>query len=375
MSERKRLSNKHNLFRETSFHFKAAALTAKRHLTNVAAGTKSFRRSNALVQQPVISESTSDLWNVEDNDYNRLLTFGKVQNLRVAARKLDGVEVVANATFSFWQHVGMPTERKGFVLGREIREGCIVPTIAGGLCQLSNALYDAALKAGFEIVERHRHTKVIKGSLAEADRDATVKWNYIDLRFRSQTPFRIEIEFTDDELVVRFKGSSRHDPNVTEIQKPVSKLNDCYSCGNATCFKHPQKVKAIPAVNRTAFLLDEHWKEHSDYINRVRSPHDVAIVPFAKDFPLRIKRFEWKDIGSTISSTRLSLQVLTYSGWVRIQAKLKANLPSLLLHRDESVLMAMKPLVPLDCAHLVVSQNLLPFAQREGLLWDVRTTC
>ncbi|TMJ35729.1 MAG: hypothetical protein E6G87_11825 [Alphaproteobacteria bacterium] len=28
-------------------------------------------------------------------------------------------------------------------------------TIGGGLCQLSNALYEAALAAGFEIVERH----------------------------------------------------------------------------------------------------------------------------------------------------------------------------------------------------------------------------
>ena len=66
-----------------------------------------------------------------------------------------------------------------------------MPTIAGGLCQLSNALYDTALKANFEIIERHRHTKVIKSSLAEQDRDATVKWNYVDLRFKSTRSFRM----------------------------------------------------------------------------------------------------------------------------------------------------------------------------------------
>ena len=69
-------------------------------------------------------------------------------------------------------------------MGRELREGCLVPSIGGGLCQLSNALYDAALRAGLQVVERHRHTQVVPGSLAESDRDATVFWNYRDLRLR-----------------------------------------------------------------------------------------------------------------------------------------------------------------------------------------------
>ena len=94
----------------------------------------------------------------------------------------------------------------GFVEGRELREGCIIPNIGGGLCQLSNALYDAALKANFEIVERHAHTQIVAGSLAELGRDATVFWNYVDLRFRSPAPFRIETRLDSGELVVRFLG-------------------------------------------------------------------------------------------------------------------------------------------------------------------------
>ena len=41
-------------------------------------------------------------------------------------------------------NLGRITARKGFVLGREIREGCVVPTVGGGICQLSNALATAA---------------------------------------------------------------------------------------------------------------------------------------------------------------------------------------------------------------------------------------
>ncbi len=89
-----------------------------------------------------------------------------------------------NEVFSFWRHVGRPTRGRGFADGRELREGCIVPSVGGGFCQLSNALYAAALDAGCEIVERHAHSRRVPGSMAEAGRDATVFWNYVDLRFR-----------------------------------------------------------------------------------------------------------------------------------------------------------------------------------------------
>ena len=47
-----------------------------------------------------------------------------------------------------------------------------MPSIGGGLCQLSNAIYDVALRAGLQVVERHRHTQVVPGSLAESLQEA-----------------------------------------------------------------------------------------------------------------------------------------------------------------------------------------------------------
>ena len=95
--------------------------------------------------------------------------------------------------FSFWRQLGRTTRRRGFAAGRELREGCLVPSIGGGLCQLSNAIYDAALCQGLEIVERHRHTQVIASSLAERDRDAVVFWNYVGLRLRADSAWRQEV--------------------------------------------------------------------------------------------------------------------------------------------------------------------------------------
>ncbi|HEU0049312.1 MAG TPA: VanW family protein, partial [Nitrososphaera sp.] len=103
----------------------------------------------------VVAEARSDLWKLEDPS-EAYLQFGKVQNLRCAIRRMNGVIMPADGVFSFWKQIGRTTTRKGYTMGRELREGCLVPSLGGGLCQLSNTLYDAVLKAGFQIVERHR---------------------------------------------------------------------------------------------------------------------------------------------------------------------------------------------------------------------------
>ena len=188
---RKQLTEKHNFINDTIFRVKTIMLSGNRIIKNLLNPTLKFRDKSELINEQIISFSESDLWNPFDNKDNWILTAGKVENLRIASKKINGIEIKANEVFSFWKHIGNPNIGQGYVIGREIREGCILPTIAGGLCQLSNALYDSALKANFDIIERHKHTKVIKGSLAEQDRDATVKWNYIDLRFKSNFDFRI----------------------------------------------------------------------------------------------------------------------------------------------------------------------------------------
>ena len=277
------LLNKHNLVAETKFHLKSFILIVKRQLQNSVSRISQFSDQSQLKSQPVISFSESDLWNKDDNAQNWILTAGKIENLRIAVKCINGVEVPANQVFSFWKHVGNPNLGKGYVVGREIREGCIIPTIAGGLCQLSNALYDAALKANFEIIERHKHTKVIKGSLAEQNRDATVKWNYVDLRFKSHHAFRIEAELSFDKLIVKFKSAEKATSPVNNSNTLLqsSKLNDCYSCGNFACFKHPDRtiIKQEKAI--TTFILDERWIEYEDYIKSIATNKDFFIVPMS----------------------------------------------------------------------------------------------
>ncbi len=109
-----------------------------------------------------------------------VLERGKLRNLALAAPHLDGLVIAPDAPLSFWRAVPRPTAARGYQHGMELRGGCIVPSLGGGLCLLSNALFAAAAQLGWRILERHAHTMAVPGA---DPLDATVFWPHVDLRF------------------------------------------------------------------------------------------------------------------------------------------------------------------------------------------------
>ncbi len=349
------------------FRFKSLGLQSKRAVSDiVGSGAKRFAKSSGLVNRPLIAESKSALW-TEIEPEERFLVAGKIQNLRVAIAALDGLEVPAGEVFSFWKHVGRTTKFKGYVEGRELREGCIIPNIGGGLCQLSNALYDAALKANFEIVERHAHTQTIAGSLAEQGRDATVFWNYVDLRFRSEHPFRIEVKLTSDHLVINFRGTKQELPTLHQIQKTpkIDHVNSCASCGMDDCFRSVKPEKNID-FGKTAFLVDEFSNEFDRYIQMNRTAKDLLFFPLDGN---RFKKANYAWTTSGFSSTAQSAVITAVRAFKsrRLAAQGAARQKNLLATYEQLAESYAKKL-SFDVLHVVVQQNLLPYLWRNGHL-------
>lgn len=367
--DRETLTTVHDKKNSLLFFIKTKLLALKRMVENVQSRIQQHPIQSTLSQTPIIARSESELWNPDDNPQNWILTAGKIQNLRIAIQHINGLEIPANTTFSFWKHIGNPNWGKKYVIGREIREGCVVPTIAGGLCQLSNALYDAALIAGFEIVERHRHTKVVKGSLAEKNRDATVKWNYLDLRFRSNHAFRIEARLTDSQLIILFKSTSvgNSPDQSTVISQPVSSLNDCYSCGNTSCFKHPTGKIAENKSGTTVYILDEQWPEYEHYLTQTISQNTLVLVTSHNNRWLKSKRYQWSfPKGTTHKSVNFT--ALRRAIQLRLAVYKKRNPFEAALKTDQLIAARLIKQVPIDCTHLVIAQSLLPFCWKSGLL-------
>jgi vancomycin resistance protein VanW len=141
-----------------------------------------------------------------DPGAHELLEQGKCVNVALAAPSLHGVVLDPGRPFSFWRAVGPPTAALGYRHGIEVRGGCVVPSIGGGLCLLTNALFRAAAEMNWVILERHGHTLEAVPSADEPwGVDATAAWPYIDLRFavpRGGSPARLGVRVDGDVLVV-----------------------------------------------------------------------------------------------------------------------------------------------------------------------------
>jgi vancomycin resistance protein YoaR len=189
---------------DSLFWLKSRLLMLRRAALNALARERPPRHRLAALPASAIllAHDEHRLYTLSD-PRERLLEMGKVQNLRIAAAAIDGIVVAPGETFSFWRAAGRATRGKGYVVGRELRQGCMIPTIGGGLCQLTNALSRVAHQAGMEIVERHSHSVHPEGFFIDGATDATVFWNYVDFRFRSPRPVRIGATLSETMLAVR----------------------------------------------------------------------------------------------------------------------------------------------------------------------------
>ena len=189
------------------FESKATGLRLKRAAADLFDPTVRRRPPTEASGSRVLSEVVSDLYTATAPE-EAALQMGKVHNLRLGVRAINGVRLEGGEVCSFWAQLGRPTRRRGYLPGRELRQGCIIPTVGGGLCQLSNSLYKAARLSGCDIVERHGHTAPIPNSPFPAGEDATVFWNYVDLRFRAPRTLFVRARLTDRSLIVAIEADA-----------------------------------------------------------------------------------------------------------------------------------------------------------------------
>ena len=80
-------------------------------------------------------------------------------NIWIPALEIDGYVVGPHETFDFWKAIGPVTRERGYRDGGAIINGRTEPqgALAGGICSCSTTLFNAALRAGFEMNARRNH--------------------------------------------------------------------------------------------------------------------------------------------------------------------------------------------------------------------------
>lgn len=356
------------------FAAKVWALRGKRLLGDLRHGPPRLGRAPADGFDAAAGQSRTDLWS-DRQAGERALQLGKVHNLRRAAAALDGVLIPQGAVFSFWKQVGRATTGRGYVAGRMLQQGCMVPAVGGGLCQLSNALYEAALQAGCTVVERHAHSRIVPGSQAAIGRDATVAWNYVDLRFRAPRDLRLRVRLDRTALEVGLDArqpvalSPAPTPDA-DLPPPDAVVESCDTCNQVDCFRHIAAA-AAPA-DRTAFVLDGATPEFAAYVQAARRAEDILAIPIDGQ-RWRLPRYAWPRQGfetvhqAPLLSLRRSLQSR------RLADQGAARQLALLCHA-EHLAVALARRLPPDATALCVAQPLLPFLWRKGELGGRRLT-
>lgn len=134
---------------------------------------------------------TSYTTTIYDKDENR------VYNIGLANEKLNNFIVKTGEEFSFNNTIGPMGEKQGFkkALGFD-SEGRKIQTFGGGLCQISSTLYNCVLIANLEVTERHPHSRRVY--YVPKDKDATIYYGLLDLKFKNNTANDIKILSKND---------------------------------------------------------------------------------------------------------------------------------------------------------------------------------
>lgn len=125
----------------------------------------------------------------------------RMENIRLAVKKTDGYKLKPGETFSFNKIVGKRDSANGFKVAAVIINGDYGEDMGGGVCQVSSTIFNAADKAGLQIIERHSHSRAVK--YVPAGRDAAVSYDYLDLKFKNNKNYTVQIKLSVEGTKLR----------------------------------------------------------------------------------------------------------------------------------------------------------------------------
>lgn len=148
------------------------------------------------------TEAFPDLLSEFSTNYNSS-NKNRTTNLILAANKINGTVLMPGETFSYNKVVGERTIEAGYKEAPIYVNGKVENGLGGGICQITTTLYNAALYANLDIIERSNHQFI--PSYSNASRDATVVYGVIDFKFKNNKDYPIKITCSVSNGIANFK--------------------------------------------------------------------------------------------------------------------------------------------------------------------------
>lgn len=147
-------------------------------------------------------------------------------NIRIPTSILDGYVVGAGETFDFWKAIGPVTRERGYKDGGAIIDGRTQPTgaLAGGICSCSTTLFNAALRAGYKIVERANHYYYIDRYPLGLDATVLIRNGAVtSMKWQNDTKYPVLIRGINGPGTVRFDLYTVPLGRTVTFSKPIVK--------------------------------------------------------------------------------------------------------------------------------------------------------
>lgn len=125
-------------------------------------------------------------------------------NIKIACSQISGHFIMPGEVFSFNDTTGERTAEKGYQMAHVINGGVVDNGLAGGTCQVSGTLFNAAIRAGLTIAERHHHT--LRSAYLPLGQDATVDYGHYDLKLKNDSDSPM--------LIIMYLGTGRNSKKV-----------------------------------------------------------------------------------------------------------------------------------------------------------------
>lgn len=171
-------------------------------------------------------------------------------NLVLAAKAVHGKVLMPGEMYSFNKEAGERTLEKGYRYAGVVVGDRLVQGIAGGICQVTTTLFNAAALAGLDFPEVHTHG--IPVDYVPPGRDAAVAWDYLDLKIMNnlEGPVVFGAWVENGKVLVRVFGNPQ----------------------NRTYDLEPVIVKEYPEEGKNPGLLVETYrveKVNGEVVNKV----------------------------------------------------------------------------------------------------------
>lgn len=180
----------------------SVALTAQSHETKPTLQMSDVKQATKLIGK---------FSTITTNSYNANV------NMETALNSINGTILEPGGTLSFNQCTGNSNlMSNGYLPAGVISQGAMTTGIGGGICQAATTLYNAAIMANMEIVEREPHlwcSYYVYGGL-----DATIDWGNIDLKVKNNSKYQMFFRCWMDGVVLNVEIYGWQSPEFDEVR-------------------------------------------------------------------------------------------------------------------------------------------------------------